>query len=61
MRKIRKIRCEGCGIEFYRWESHPFNACLQVRLWRDLQVYLDQLELDSVSLDVSQSRVIRHD
>ena len=59
--KIRKIRCEGCGVEFYWWEGHSFAECLKAKEWREQQEYLDSLELDFVSLDVPQSRVIRHD
>jgi hypothetical protein len=56
-----KIRCEGCGIEFYTWERHSFSACLRNREWREQQALLDQLELVFCGFDASQSRVIRHD
>jgi len=58
---MRKICCEGCGIEFYAWERHLFADCLRVKEWRELQTLLDEMELVACGSDALQSRDKLHD
>ena len=57
----RKIRCDGCGIEFWAWEGHLFSQCLRAREWREQQALLDEMELVSCGSEAVQSRDKLHD